>query len=90
MNLRSLGAPWAADRLVERPRLRVVLSWAVILGEVCFPLAVLLPARGVVAVLAVGLAFHLVVAVCMGLNTFVWAFVATYPAVLFAWNALHR
>ncbi|MCB0961792.1 MAG: hypothetical protein KDA98_00540, partial [Acidimicrobiales bacterium] len=89
-NLRSLGAPWAADLLSRRPRLRVALSWAVMVGEVCFPLALFLPAPGVVAVLAAGLLFHLATAVVMGLNTFVWAFAATYPAVLLSWSALHR
>ena len=89
-NLRSLGAPWAANLLSGRPRLRVALSWAVMLGEVCFPLALLLPAPGVVAVLIAGLLFHVATAVCMGLNTFVWAFAATYPAVLLSWTALHR
>ncbi|HRW36772.1 MAG TPA: hypothetical protein P5254_03670 [Aquihabitans sp.] len=89
-NLRSLGAPWAADLLWGRRRLRVALSWAVMVGEVCFPLALLLPAPGVVAVLAAGLLFHLATAVVMGLNTFVWAFAATYPAVLLSWTALHR
>jgi len=88
VNLRSFGAPWAADLLLPRPRLRLVLSWAVMLAEVCFPLALLLPAGGIVAVLAAGLVFHLAVALCMGLNAFVWAFVATYPAILLAWNAL--
>jgi hypothetical protein len=32
--------------------------------------------------LTAGLSFHLVAAVVMGLNTFVWAFSATYPAIL--------
>lgn len=90
VNLRSLGAPWAANLLGPRPRLRVALSWAVMLGEVCLPLALLLPAPGIVAALAAALAFHLVAARCMGLNTFVWAFLATYPPILLAWNGLHR
>ena len=88
VNLRSFGASWAAHLLLPRRRLRVLLCWAVMLAEVCFPLAVLLPAGGLVAVLAAGLAFHLALALCMGLNTFVWAFLATYPAVLLVWNDL--
>jgi hypothetical protein len=31
-----------------------------------------------------GVAFHLGCAVVMGLNNFLWAFIATYPALLFA------
>lgn len=89
VNLRSFGAPWAADLLQPRPRLRLALSWAVMLAEMCFPLAVFLPAGGVVAVLAAGLLFHLALAVCMGLNTFVWAFLASYPAILLVWTDLH-
>ena len=35
------------------------------------------------ASLSAGFFFHLVTAVTMGLNTFLWAFLATYPAVVF-------
>jgi hypothetical protein len=89
VNLQVFGAPWAVAFLAPRPRLRQVLSWSVMLAEVSAPLAVLLPAHGIALVLVAGLAFHSTVAVCMGLNTFVWAFLATYPAVLLVWTTVH-
>jgi hypothetical protein len=90
VNLQVFGARWAVEFLAPRPRLRQVLSWSVILGEVSAPLAVLLPAHGIALVLVAGLAFHAMTAVCMGLNTFVWAFLATYPAVLLVWSTVHN
>jgi len=89
VNLQVFGAPWAVEFLAPRPRLRQVLSWSVMLAEVSAPLAVLLPAPGIALVLVAGLAFHATTAICMGLNTFVWAFLATYPAVLLVWTTLH-
>ena len=88
VNLEGFGAAWAAELLGPRPRLRRALSWTVMLAEVGAPLAILLPAPGIVGALAAGLVFHGSLAACMGLNTFVWAFAATYPAVLFVWAAL--
>jgi hypothetical protein len=90
VNLQVFGARWAVEFLAPRPRLRQVLSWSVMLGEVSAPLAVLLPAHGIALVLVAGLAFHATMAVCMGLNTFVWAFLATYPAVLLVWTTVHN
>lgn len=89
MNLESFGAAPAAAFLAPRPRLRLALAWIVMLAEVAAPLAILLPAGGIATALAAGLAFHLGLAACMGLNTFVWAFAATYPAVLHVWAVLH-
>jgi hypothetical protein len=44
-----------------------------------------------VAVFAVlGILFHVANAVIMGLNTFVWAFVETYPAILFCAVSLRQ
>jgi hypothetical protein len=89
LNLQVFGAPWAVGFLAPRPRLRQVLSWSVMLAEVSAPLAVLLPAPGIALVLAAGLAFHATTAVSMGLNLFVWSFLATYPAVLLVWATIH-
>ncbi|MFM7378969.1 MAG: HTTM domain-containing protein [Erythrobacter sp.] len=75
------GAPWAAA--LVRPRMVAVsASWALMLGEALFPLALLLPEPWLIAALAAMFAFHLATAVVMRLSLFPWAFVATYPAVL--------
>lgn len=67
---------WAASR-----PLLFALSWVIILFEVLFPLALLQPAW-LSAALAVALVFHLVNASVFGLNRFVWAWLATYPCLL--------
>lgn len=73
------------ERLYElvraRPRLTRLLSRAVTLAELAFPLVLLLPPRARTLALAAMASFHAVNAGAMGLNRFVWAFVATYPAI---------
>ena len=41
------------------------------------------------AYLAAGLAFHTANAMVMGLNTFLWAFEATYPAIIYLLQRAH-
>jgi hypothetical protein len=89
VNLQQFGARSAVEFLAPRPRLRQGLAWSVMLAEAGAPLAVLLPAHGIALALVAGLAFHVANAACMGLNTFVWSFLATYPAVLLVWTAVH-
>lgn len=60
----------------------------VLLFECLFPIVLFVPEPLMWAVLAAGVAFHLACGALMGLNTFVWSFSATYPAVLFARSVL--
>ena len=68
-------------RLAERPRLLRAMSWAVMLFELAFPLAMASRASLVVA-LAVAASFHLANACLFGLNRFFWTWLAVYPAIL--------
>jgi hypothetical protein len=68
-------------RWADRPRALLVMSWAVILFELAFPLT-LLSRETLVAGLAVAAAFHLANACLFGLNRFFWTWLATYPAIL--------
>jgi hypothetical protein len=77
----AFGCGWAA-RLVRTDGAARLLAWAVILPEVLFPLALLLPPEWLAAVLGLFLLFHLVIAAAMGLNTYPLAFAAAYPATL--------
>lgn len=61
----------------------LVVCWMVIAAECAFPAVVIAPTWLVVALLGWGLTFHVMCAVTMGLNTFFWAFVAAYPAILY-------
>lgn len=73
------GSPAASALLRSHPSLALIMSWSVILFESTFWLAWLLPWPAGLVYLAMGAMFHLGVALLMGLNTFVFAFLATYP-----------
>jgi hypothetical protein len=59
-----------------------LLAWSVIGMECLFPLCLVLPEPWFWIFLVWGALFHLYCAVTMGLNAFLWAFTATYPALL--------
>jgi hypothetical protein len=82
MNTGSYGHKAFAEFLLNRPIYAKVLSWLLIGFECLFPLALFMGKYCVVFLIG-GLIFHLLNAAIMGLNTFVWAFLATYPSVLF-------
>lgn len=73
-----------AAAVVRHRGAALVLSWAVMLAELLFPLALVAPPALSLAILAVLAAFHVATAIIMGLNTYPWAFVATYPCVMLA------
>lgn len=81
LNSYNYGAPWTA-RLTRHPARARLLAWAIILPEVAFPFALLLPRAALMIVLAGFLAFHGVIARVMGLNVYPWAFLTAYPATL--------
>jgi hypothetical protein len=72
-------APW----LVSSRQASLLASWTVIVAECAFPAVVIAPSWLVAALLGWGIAFHVFCAVTMGLNTFFWAFVSAYPAILY-------
>ena len=65
----------------ERPRLLWVMSWAVILFEILFPIAFFLGDALILALIVAAL-FHLANAVLFGLNRFFWIWMAAYPSLL--------
>jgi hypothetical protein len=86
----NYGHPRMAALLAKHPALAWLLSWTVIAYECLFPLALLTSGWTLIAVLSVGVAFHISCAVTMGLNGFLWAFPATYPCVVAATAQLRR
>ncbi|MET0341899.1 MAG: HTTM domain-containing protein [Polyangiales bacterium] len=78
-------APFAA-RVLGMPGVARTASWAVIALECGFPLA-LLDARACAVLLALGAGFHVANAYVLGLNRFLWAWLAAYPALAY-WTAL--
>jgi hypothetical protein len=75
------GHRWSAP-VVRHPRTAKLLAWTIILLELAFPLALLMPMAWLCAILGCFLLFHLAIAVIMGLNHYPWAFLAAYPSVL--------
>jgi hypothetical protein len=83
LRTRLYGNAAVYGHIVGRPRLAQLLSWSVIIFECSFPAALAGIPLVSFLLLAGGIAFHLVNAFVMRLNTFFLSFVATYPAVLF-------
>jgi len=84
LNNYTYGHVMFANVLVKHRRLNVILSAAIGTTEVLLPVLAMLP--GIIPLmiaLGLGVMFHLGCAVAMGLNNFVWAFVATYPAIYY-------
>jgi hypothetical protein len=78
--------PLPAGSLLRHPRVAQACAWAFTVWEGCFPLA-LLDVRLAAAFCAVAAVFHFLVFWFFGLNRFFWAWLATYPAVLYAASA---
>lgn len=81
LSTEGYGARAVGDLLYRHPGLDRLTCGAVIAWEVTFPVVFVLPVPGVVAYLAVGVAFHVGCALVMGLNRFVWSFCGCYPSV---------
>jgi hypothetical protein len=82
-NTRTYGYEPVARFLLDRPTLAKVFSWGAVAMECSFALSLLAGFPGCLVFLAWGLGFHVMNAVIMGLNSFLWSFVATYPAVVY-------
>lgn len=67
--------------LSKLPRFLLGMSWATLLFESLFPLA-LLSAPSTIAALVVASAFHLGNAALLGLNRFFWIWLAAYPSII--------
>lgn len=90
MGTHSYGHPLGARVLTANRVVPLVFGWFVILAETAFPLAILTPRPALVSVLILMLVLHVLNGYLMGLNLFIWAFVAAYPSVLALHAAIHR
>ncbi len=88
--LRVVGNHRVRAFLARHRTLAKRIAWATIVWECASPVVLLAPAWMAAGWLIVGLLFHLMCARIMGLNTFLWSFVSTYPAVLYANHHLRR
>lgn len=75
------GTPALGQWLAPHPAFSKLASWGTITFECAFILVLVLPPPAAAALLVAGLIFHAACAVLMGLNSFLWAFPATYPCL---------
>lgn len=90
LNTASYGQPTIGAILARRPRVALVAGWTVIVVEIAFPLALISPVWVLVAFLVAGALLHLATVLLIGLDTFFWAFTATFPAIIVAHDILTR
>lgn len=75
---------WQHARSVAKvPLLCAMLAWSLVAFELFFPLVLILPEDARLILLSLGFTFHVLNAVVLGLNRFIWAWGATYPALLY-------
>ena len=84
MQTQSYGDSFGARFARDRPRFCSFVCWTTIITETLFPLVLVIPPSLAIASLACFAAFHFSNAWFMGLNAFVWPFLATYPSVMLA------
>jgi hypothetical protein len=77
------GHPRLALPAHRYPALSITVTWALLLWECTFPLCLVAPERVLLAMMVVGVTFHLSCGYAMGLNSFLWPFAANYLAVIF-------
>jgi hypothetical protein len=87
---RIFGHPRFAEFLRCHSWAGALMTWGTLVVETLFPASLFAPRPIFLCALAAMLAFHIGCAVVMGLNTFVWAFAACYPAALWCWAYLAR
>jgi hypothetical protein len=81
MRTETYGHTLAVRIIDGREVLQSSICWTVIIAEIAFPLVLVVPSE-LLIVAFVGFAlFHFSNAFFMGLNAFVWPFIATYPSV---------
>ncbi|MCB1020572.1 MAG: hypothetical protein KDC27_11630 [Acidobacteria bacterium] len=83
LSTRSYGRPDLSGLLERNPPISRTLAMGLIVFECLFFVVLFLGPHWSVTFLAAGVLFHFLNATIMGLNNFLWAFSASYPAVYF-------
>lgn len=77
------GTKSAARFLHTRPRLTKALTWSALAMECLFPLVLVVGWPWCWIFLGWGILFHGISTYVIGLNSFFWSYLATYPAVIY-------
>jgi hypothetical protein len=83
MGSESHGQPWVSTLLQRHPAGARLLTRAAVAFECAFILVLVAPAQFTIAMLIVGVVFHVGCAITMGLNTFLVVFPGTYACVVY-------
>ena len=78
----GIYGPLSPDSMFRRPQVAMLCSWGFTLWEGLFPLA-LLDVRLAALFCAIAAVFHFLVFWFFGLNRFFWAWLSTFPAILY-------
>lgn len=79
----SYGTKRLGVFLRKHKTLSKIMGLSVVLLEMCFFLFWILPIKYAIIILILTGMFHLMTAFFMGLNTFLWAFLAMYPSAIY-------
>jgi hypothetical protein len=91
MNTKTYGDKKIAEILQRLPAYYTkFLNWNIIVFECLFLLVIFLPWPWCLIFIFWGFLFHLYNAIMMGLNGFFWAFLASYPAIVYVNWQLHH
>lgn len=91
MNTKTYGNRKIAMFLHKSSKpINYIISWHIILFETLFVFVVFLPFPWSLIFIVWGIGFHLYNAITMGLNNFFWAFISTYPSLLFLQHLIVR
>ena len=83
LSSQSYGNNLIGSFLQKHIYLSKLISWTTVIFECLFTIVLILPNHYLYFFLGFGLIFHISIALLMGLNVFVWAFVCTYPAIIY-------
>jgi hypothetical protein len=82
MKTQSYGHAFAVHFAEAQPRFCKFICWTTIITEMLFPLILFVPSGLAIAGLLCFAVFHFSNAYFMGLNAFVWSFLAAYPSIM--------
>ncbi len=74
--------PWGMFSFLNKPIILFLIAWVVLIFELTFPLAMVSPPI-LILYLFFGCIFHLSIIYFVGLNRFFWAWIATYPSLIY-------
>lgn len=77
----NYAPPTIIKKIVSNNRVSLILCWIVIILELFFPFMFL--TKNIWIIFAFGSIFHFFNFLCFGLNRFFWAWIATYPSLIY-------